>query len=459
MIIGSVFMKSSFFCLVAVGFLLGLIGCSGSSKPATESKPMKQPLDADSTEQQPLQLPTLIAQPGDQVKVAIDETPAIASASELRDRAFEALDAGNTKQAYDFCRQSLSLEPDNLETRFMWARVLASRHRFGEAIHELDQLGKISEEIKWPALGQSADWLVLDGRYDEAEKRLRMLVAAFPDQGMVNRTLMRLLVRQGRHQEARDLALGLCKAGDVSGTDLRLLLGAFDPDEQAESPIGAGGFARKDLIRGDIEAALQRFENTQELQPHSLALRGRLLALVSQHDALRTWSEADVPESCKEFADYWFAMGRLSESEEQYAMGARHYCEAMIRDRSDREAHLGLGRMLARLGRENDADQAKQRAEFISQTRKVAAELSQDPAMRSKKAGEIAHTLESLQRPIEALAWRTLELSFAVKAGALEKSSAMSTFKSINEKRLELESIDEDTIRKNIMMGIEPRDL
>ena len=43
------------------------------------------------------------------------------------------------------------------------ALLLADRHRYPEAIRMLDELAKTNAEIRLPAMGQTADWLIKSG--------------------------------------------------------------------------------------------------------------------------------------------------------------------------------------------------------------------------------------------------------------------------------------------------------
>jgi hypothetical protein len=119
--------------------------------------------------------------------------------------------------------------PQDPQVVFLMARVLGSRQRFPEAIRMLDRLAESTPETRLPALGQTAEWMVLHGDWVGAEKRYRTLVEEVPGAVMAHRELSLLLLRQGRRVEASRHLREMCRQGNIEETELRTLLRASLP--------------------------------------------------------------------------------------------------------------------------------------------------------------------------------------------------------------------------------------
>ncbi len=161
----------------------------------------------------------------------------------LRADAIDAFESGDLDTAFKLVRAARSATPDDPQTIFLMARVLAERNRFAEAIKMLDDMAEAVPEARLPVLGQTAEWSVLQGQWQEAEKRYRTLLDQVLDTSMVHRMLSQLLMRQGRRLEAAAYLRELCRAGDIEESEIRSLLMTVHPfsDEAATDelePIG-----------------------------------------------------------------------------------------------------------------------------------------------------------------------------------------------------------------------------
>ena len=200
----------------------------------------------------------------------------------LRDDALTALESGDSGEALQLIRQAVAAAPDDPESIFVMARVLAERNRFPEAIRMLDNLAAEVPDVRLPAMGQTAQWHVLQGRWEEAERCYRNLLAEITDADarMVDRMLAQLLLRQGRRLEATTHLRELCRFGDVDEFELRSMLIALHPlpgesvEEDEWKPIGALGRARYQISQGDWQAALEQLDPSKAKRPAEAALRG-----------------------------------------------------------------------------------------------------------------------------------------------------------------------------------------
>ncbi len=94
---------------------------------------------------------------------------------QLREAALQALGEGQDDTAFQFARQAMSRAPGNPQVVFLFAMVLADRHRYAEAIHILNELSDREPSKRLPALCQTADWFVESGQYAEDEQQFRTI--------------------------------------------------------------------------------------------------------------------------------------------------------------------------------------------------------------------------------------------------------------------------------------------
>jgi tetratricopeptide (TPR) repeat protein len=148
--------------------------------------------------------------PAAQRSVAVDP-------QQLRDEALAALESGDSGEALRLIRRSVAGDPEDPEALFVMARVLAERNRFAEAIRMLDGLAERMPGLEIPVLGQTAEWSVFQGQWEEAERRYRALREEVDDAGrqMVDRRLAQLLLRQGRRLDANVHLQRLCRGGNI----------------------------------------------------------------------------------------------------------------------------------------------------------------------------------------------------------------------------------------------------
>lgn len=433
---------------------LGMIGCrpeSGSVQPdgqltQSDDQLAKTP-DANSR-----------ALPG----TASPDSPPPAepkSAIELQQEGLAALKAGDLKAAMDLARAAVASAPDDPQSTFLLARVLGERKRYPEAIRLLDKMSVEIPSTRLPVLGQTAEWMVLQGDWEEAETRYRTLLEAAPKAAIVHRMLARLLNRQGRRLEAATHFRRLCQEGDIEESDLRFLLSVSFPlpdDATTEEllPIGPLGDARYEVSLGNTAAAIEDLdEQAIASDPACDALLGRVLASSENGDALDAWAARQHDESVRESADYWFAVGVSAARSDQHELAVKRFCETVLRDRTDQQAYIKLSESLAKIEDPAKSAEAKRIADLLQQTQTIGNEMAATGQRNLKNMSQLIRALDELHRPFEALAWRAVQVAYG--RSEMPAGEAQQVLAAINQDRVKRLAESRTDDRSFILCGVE----
>ena len=386
--------------------------------------------------------------------------------AKAREEVLLAIESGDTSEALRLGRIVFRASPDDPQSIFMMAQVFASRNRFAEAVRMLDELADDEPEMAYPVLGQTAEWLVLAGEWDEAERRFRELLTAVGDAPMVDRMLAQLLLRQGRRLEASKHLRKLCNAGDVEEYGLRALLTGLHPLENETAPdseydpIGVLGRARYLLSQGDWETALKLVGDALPADlPEAAALRGRILAHQDDLEGLRAWSE-QADQIDPKSADYWFAIGVHESGRGKHREAAACFGQAVLLDSTDWHAYARLSEALQELGQEAAANMAADRSNLIQRSQALGKELVESDPSDREHLEELIAVLKELRRPFEALAWQGFLVYYGRMAGMFPDSVAMQKMNEINQKRKQrLASGESAATRDFLLCGADLEDL
>jgi tetratricopeptide (TPR) repeat protein len=388
-------------------------------------------------------------------------------AEQLREEALAAMGAGDVDQAFQLARAALRAAPGDPEAVYLMALLLGERNRFPEAIKLLDDLAEQVPSGKLPMLGQTAEWMVKFGQWTEAEQRYRTILEQVPDSTLVHRNLASLFIRQGRRIEAASHLQQMCLLGDIKEAELRPLLMvvhpfAGDAAEKEFDPIGDLGFARNEISQGDWDAARRRLESSASPGTGEIALLGRIYAERADLDALAAWAEK-VPETeseTNEHADYWFALGSYHASQDDHVAAVKCFCEAVLRDPTDRQAYESMGQSLNKLGATAPAQQAQERAELIAQTLALGAEMAGQKSRDYEKMSTLIDLLNQLQRPLEALAWRGMRLAYQKANSSVSAAQAEQIFADlVRDRKEQLKTSENQPTREFILCGVDPDSL
>ncbi|MCP4888136.1 MAG: hypothetical protein GY904_16180, partial [Planctomycetaceae bacterium] len=353
----------------------------------------------------------------------------LAPAESLVEKAIELLEIGESESALKVAFQARELAPDDPNVLFTVARGLAARRRFHEAVRTLDRLAAAHPETWLPAIGQTAEWLVEMGETEEAEKRYRALRREVDDasQSFIDRQLALMFLRQGRRLDAAKIFQTLCASGDINLPELMMLLRISIPlSDQMNlpenvDPITPLGRAQAAVGRGEWDKALRdldRSEQTDEV----VAMRGRVYAQQQQQEKLKQWALREYPNTPAN-PEASFAWGVYQLQIEDANQAAKALASVIIADPTDQDAYQWLAKSLVALNRSNDAERIAARAELIGQTQTIGKKLA-GGSVTADEMRKLAGLLEQLQRPLEALAWRAMRVSFEQSGGQIDAAQA-----------------------------------
>jgi tetratricopeptide (TPR) repeat protein len=387
------------------------------------------------------------------------ENPAILEPSQLRKEGLAALEAKEVDKADELARAAIAVSPNDPENIFLLAIVLAEQNRFAEAIKRLENLAAEVPSTRLPVLGQTAAWMVEQGRWLDAEQRCIEILDERPDAIPVHRLLVQLYTRQGRRLDAAKHLRYLCRLGNIEEPELQALVRTFysfsyDVNEQEYEPISELGIAHYQISAGDWDAAATTLNQLPDRNAAESALRGRILIQQQHLNLLRQWA-TDVPDSAKVTADYWFAMGVHKAKQGDHVSAIKNFCAAVVRDYTDHQAYLWMSRSLEAINADAQAIEAANRAQLIQRTQEIANELAATPERDLQQMSELVDLLYQLQRPFEALSWRAVLLAYG--SSRVTELQAQQMITEINEARLQLlQSNEPIPSRQFLLCGITP---
>lgn len=358
----------------------------------------------------------------------------------------EALQAGDIKAARRTIQKAFSMAPDNPQVVFTMALVLGNEHRYPEAIMMLDALAQTVPETQLPALGQTAEWLVQSGDWEEAETRYRAVLAAVPDAAMADRQLAQLLVREGRRLEAAHSLRALCEQGNIEEIELRALLSlalpfAADASLEQLDPIGPLGRARAAAGRNEWDSAIVELKSAASPTLSESALLGRAFAEQQDFESLDEWINSNVATNTDN-PDAWFAQGVSAARDKNDAVAVKYFCEAILHDSTDEKAYFQMAASLNRLATVDanvsteQAETVLQRARSLARTREIGQQLAESDQRDLNDLSELAQLLEELRRPHESLAWQAVRIAYA--DSSIDEDERQLQLTEINRRRVEL---------------------
>ncbi len=380
--------------------------------------------------------------------------------AKLRQAAMAALQAGDQDVAFDLGRQAMRVAPDDPQVIFLMAMILGERNRFPESIQMLDDLAATTPDARLPAMGQTADWLVRYGKWAEAEDRYRAILKEVPASGLAHRKLAELLIRQGRRVSAADHLRMLCQLGDIQENELRCLLSLLHPfpgdaEQEDFDPVGVLGIARNEIARGDWQAARERLQALDSPQAEERALLARIHVHFGDFEALGPWP-ANVASSTDLHPDAWFARGADAAQMGDQVTAIRCFAEVVLRDQTDHEAYFLMSQSLEKLDAIQEAEEARRRAELIQQTKALGAEMSAATSRDQAKLSAIVDQLDRLHRPLEALAWRGVQLAYAPANSSMSDTELQQAIDDISRERSEtLRAGRDQASRSFLLCGID----
>ncbi|MCC9602502.1 hypothetical protein LOC67_18275 [Stieleria sp. JC731] len=433
-------------------FLILAVGCSQKSEPLDQQVQAPEPASPTIAERQSPQSSDAVESHAEvQQPAASNETshakdfaasPKPMDPIALQDAAMEALQRGDTNSAFQLIRKAKRLQSEDPHTNFLMARILAERKRFPEAIQMLDKMVLTSPEARLPILGQTAEWMLMYGQWQQAEDRLKTLLEEVDDGTLVRRMLAGLYLRQGRRIEAFDLLNQLCRAGNIEEVELRALLIGLHPfqgeqtDDELE-PVGPLGAARFAIAKGDWQAARQLLDEVVDRNVHEQELFVRVLAQQGEFEQLNAWAETLSQSVAAQptTADGWFALGVLQSHRDLPEDSVKAFCECVRIDQTDWAAYEKLSESLSQLDLSKPAQEASKRSQTIQKTQQLGAAMASTDKRDNADFDALIDSLDMLQRPLEAAAWKAMQAVYAQSAGELSSQQAMALLQEINKQR------------------------
>ena len=341
------------------------------------------------------------------------------------DSARAQLAAGQIDAAARHIRDHLLSHPGDIAGLFLAGEIEAARGRYQDAVKLLDEIPRDHPEAGLAALGQSADWLLAAQAWDEAERRYEAILEKVPNFNMAHRRLAYLMNRQGRRQEASSHVRQLCRAGDVTQAELHTLINeceavhdeARDADSSVSryAPIGPAAEARVLFAANEFKPALDRLRipmKQGQLPPFGQAFFGRLAMEVEDQDAIALWLSS-VSDEQKQFGDFWVALGTWMLRDGSDIEGAaRVFSEAMVRNPTDWIAMTRLENCLDLLGESKQKIACRSRAILLQRSIRLHHSIVGQSNPPLREIAELANLLDTLHRPVEAVMWRAMGVSY-----------------------------------------------
>ena len=405
-------------CLCVI-LALGLLGCD-ASKPAHDTDTSANVQRIERRSESTSESASNSTEPAE---------PALFDREQRLNQATRLMERGQFAEAASTLTRLLVADPDDVEVLFMLANLDASQGNLAAGIEKLDAIPREHPEAGIPALGQSADWCMELGRYEDAEQRYRDVLRIVPDAYPARRQLAFLLNCQGRRHEAAVEVRELCKLGNVRQDELHSLIMLShamhdDPDKAGDAvstggreqgviyaPIGPGGVARKLFTDGKFSEAADVLEASVEsgTAPAALvALYGRAVVEAQDDRRFLSWL-SQVDDATRDTADYWAAIGTYLISQRRFEEATRALLEAADRDPTDMYSFGRLGQTLLTL---DDADGSQRwidRWDEINELIKANNRLSETSPPDPDRMADLIVLLEKLNRPLEAVLWKSIE--------------------------------------------------
>lgn len=361
------------------------------------------------------------------------------SVGQLRESALQALGKGQDDLAFQLVRQAMRLEPENPQVIFLFAMVLGDRHRYAEAIQMLQELSSREPTTRLPVLGQTAEWMVESGRYEDAEQQFRSILMEVPDALMVHHRLGQLLLQTGRRTEAALHFDYLAQFGELDHEELRTLLvrsQTFPGDNGVTrfDPLNNLAMCRQEVADGKASEVMALIVAAgEDSSDAEVALLNRLRAEDGSFDGVQQW--IGTLDMSSAGPDAWYARGCAALDRVSLAEAVACFCQTLLLDQTDVDAYKMLSRALKEQGESEIAKAVAARAALVEETRNLGVGLVGDKAKDRERITQLAQALMKLKRPMEAFGWQTIGLVHAVEAAAITDTQAQATFESIGRQR------------------------
>ncbi|MDM4017293.1 FG-GAP-like repeat-containing protein [Roseiconus lacunae] len=351
------------------------------------------------------------------------------------DAALNAQDDQRFGEAIAILQQLVLQDPKDYVCIFHLANAEAGRGNLELATELLAEIPPTAPDSGLPALGVAADWYMQLENYELAERRYRQILQLAPQFNIARRRLAFLLNRQGRRHEANALVRELCRAGDVMQDELFGLIVESDAmydsaggendsvrsprqtsaaDDRLYRPIGPLAEARYEFTRQRYSRAVEILQPSIEsgnASQAAIAFYGLAAAEGQLEQSFRQWFTS-TNESTQVFPEYWSAIGTYLLRETRYREAVGALAEAIRLDASDHRSVRRLIQCFRSLDDPEKETAFQTRYKHLNRAISLGNEVADatEPKTRSDKMAELADQLIQLDRPLEAILWKSLAL-------------------------------------------------
>ncbi len=235
-------------------------------------------------------------------------------------------------------------------------------------------------------------------------------------------------VRQGQIALEPLVLLGVAGSKNVMNTELIFQATEIAPDD----PLPSLGLARMYLDNNDLVEAEQLIRDVLQRLPTQIeahAILGKIVVESGKAAQVQAWID-QLPEGADQHPEIWFWKAVWAAKHGQNEAAARCLWETVKLQPNHLQANQRLGELLAKLGRERDAEPFRERAAKLQALRPILDDLyalrentEPDEAMVGKmlKAAEMT---EGLGRLWESWAWYQIVLVVEPKNTRAQTSTA-----------------------------------
>lgn len=310
---------------------------------------------------------------------------------------------------------------------FQLAGELAERSgEFETAILLFQRARELSSESSWQLDLRLAGVYVADARPFDAVETLERTLKTHPNQKEVRQNLVSYLAQVGLQDQADQHMRWLVQRKHGSQSVLVILSDLTRPQtvkalcEQAlkqhpEDLRPQYSLALFDVAYSRWKQVAEKLEPVVRRHPMFLpavALYGRTLVELNDADSIQQWSSS-LPEGIEETSEYWMAAGNWASRLGRHQAAARAFWMAVRLNENNPESLTQLATELRRLGRQQDAKLATERAQTLVALRGHVDQLASWRFNSQQTVFEVATTLRALGRPWEAVNWMMLGYSMS----------------------------------------------
>jgi Flp pilus assembly protein TadD len=351
-------------------------------------------------------------------------------------RALKLLEASRFDDAWEECQKVLLGSPNDPRALYVSAHVLEERKRIDQALAMIDRISISDPEYGVLAHRDALAWCLEKSMLQAAEDRARKILEHKPDDYETNKLLAAMLDLQGRRFESSRVLQKLISLGATDLTTLVMALDTVKPVESDElsrqkfqenpkeyrlkGSIAFGALYEKkpDLAESELREIIQ---SGQATAAHWIGL-GQALIDQEKWNELGEWFSQSPKESMESFPDYWRAVGLWCQQLGENQQAAKCFTQSLELDPMNPLAAGHLAQTLAILGDPIGA----QTAEKIFQETQLAnrnLNYCRDGNRREEWVLQIANTLDSHGRVLEASLWRSLVKAPGTASPVLPKNS------------------------------------